>query len=290
MEYSLQTRNLILKYQENEITEHLIYQRLANIVKDEGNSKVLRRIAQDEKRHYERWKQLTGIEVKPDQAKIRFYTLISRLFGYTFGIKLMENGEEGAKNNYGLLISEVPEAGDILHDEIVHEEALIDMLDEESLRYAGSMVLGLSDALVELTGALAGLTLALQNTNLIALTGLITGVAASMSMAASEYLSTSAENEGKNPVKSALYTGVAYILTVGILISPYLVLDNYYVCLAISLTAAVIIIALFNYYIAVARDESFGKRFFEMAGISLGVALLSFIFGYIVRNTMGIEI
>ncbi len=290
MEYRPEIRKQILSYQENEITEYHIYQRLAAIVKDDENSKILKRIAQDEKHHYDRWKQLTGVDVKPNQLKIRFYTFISRLFGFTFGIKLMEQGEEKAKDNYSLLISEVKEAGDILHDEIVHEEALIGMLDEESLRYAGSMVLGLSDALVELTGALAGFTLALQNTNLIALSGLITGIAATMSMAASEYLSTRAESDGKNPVKSALYTGVAYIVTVAILIAPYLVLENYYVCLAISLTSAVIIIAVFNYYIAVAKDESFKKRFFEMAGISLGVAVLSFIFGFIIRNTLGIEI
>ena len=46
------------------------------------------------------------------------------------------------------------------------------MLDEERLRYIGSVVLGLNDALIELTGALAGLTLALQNTQLNLLLGL----------------------------------------------------------------------------------------------------------------------
>jgi VIT1/CCC1 family predicted Fe2+/Mn2+ transporter len=250
----------------------------------------LKLIAQDEKHHYDRLKQLTGVDVKPNMFRIRFYTLISRLLGYTFGIKLMEQGEEDAKKNYSLLISEVNEARDLLHDEIAHEESLIAMLDEETLRYAGSIVLGLSDALVELTGALAGFTLALQNTNLIALSGLITGVAATMSMAASEYLSTSADKDGKNPVRSALYTGVAYLFTVAVLILPYLILDNYFVCLAISLSSAVLIIAGFNYYISVARDESFRKRFFEMAGISMGVSVLSFIFGYVIRNTLGIEI
>jgi len=143
---------------------------------------------------------------------------------------------------------------------------------------------------VELTGALAGLTLALQNTSLIALSGLITGIAAAMSMAASEYLSTRSEGGSKNPTKSAIYTGITYILTVTILILPYLLLDNYYVCLAVALASAVIIIAAFNYYISVAKDEPFRKRFFEMAGISLGVAALSFVLGFIIRNTLGIEI
>ena len=67
------------------------------------------------------------------------------------------------------------------------------MIREKQLDYVGSIVLGLNDALVELTGALAGLTLALQNTRLIAIAGLITAIAASFSMAASEYLSNKSD-------------------------------------------------------------------------------------------------
>jgi len=290
MAISAQLRDQILAFQENEITEYHIYQNLAARIKDEANARVLKIIAEDERRHHDKWKSLTQTEVKPNQTRIWFYTLVSRILGFTFGIKLMERGEEDAQGSYELLRKEVPEAEQIIHDEIAHEEALVAMLDEESLRYAGSIVLGLSDALVELTGALAGLTLALQNTSLIALSGLITGIAAAMSMAASEYLSTRSEGGSKNPTKSAIYTGITYILTVTILILPYLLLDNYYVCLAVALASAVIIIAAFNYYISVAKDEPFRKRFFEMAGISLGVAALSFVLGFIIRNTLGIEI
>jgi len=164
------------------------------------------------------------------------------------------------------------------------------MLDEERLEYAGSIVLGLSDALVELTGALAGLTLALQNTQLIALSGLITGIAASMSMAASEYLSTRSEVTKKNPVRAAVYTGVAYICTVVLLILPYLLFDNFYLDLAIALTTAVIIIAVFNFYISIAKGESCRARFLEMAGLTLGVATISFIIGYFIRIWLGIEV
>jgi hypothetical protein len=120
---------------------------------------------------------------------------------------------------------------------------------------------------VELTGALAGFTLALQNTRLIALSGLITGIAASLSMAASEYLSTRSEETRKNPVRAALYTGIAYVLTVSLLILPYLLFQNYYLDLAISLITAVAIIAVFNFYISIARGEPFRRRFVEMAGL-----------------------
>ena len=164
------------------------------------------------------------------------------------------------------------------------------MLDEERLQYAGSVVLGLNDALVELTGALAGLTLALQNTKLIALSGLITGIAASMSMAASEYLSTRSEKTNKEPIRAAIYTGIAYIGTVTLLVLPYLLFENYYIDLAITMTVAVLIIAVFNYYISIAKGESFKTRFLEMAGLSLGVATFSFIIGFFIRKWLDIEI
>ncbi len=280
----------ILAFQRNEITEYHIYKRLARKVREVENAQIIDQIAEDELRHYHGWKKYTGEEVRPTWWKVWKFYLISRIFGFTFGIKLMERGEESAQQNYGQLAGIIPDIEKFIHDEDAHEEKLIGMLDEERLRYAGSVVLGLNDALVELTGALAGLTLALQNTKLIALSGLITGIAASLSMAASEYLSTRSEKTEKNPVRSAIYTGIAYIITVTLLILPYLLIQNYYIDLAISLTVAVLIIGTFNYYISVAKDEDFRKRFFEMAGLSLSVAAFSFGIGYLIRLWLGVDI
>ena len=252
--------------------------------------RILEQIADDELRHYREWSKYTQQEVAPDKLKVWMYYWISRVLGLTFGIKLMEKGEEKAENNYKPLLQRLDNIEAILQDEDKHEAALIVLLDEERLRYVGSIVLGLNDALVELTGALAGLTLALQDTRLIALSGTITGIAAALSMGASEYLSTKSEETTKEPLKASIYTGVAYIATVLILILPYLFLDNFYVCLAWALTAAVLIIAMFNYYISVVKDEPFKKRFLEMAGVSLGVAGLSFLVGYVVRTILGVEI
>ncbi|MEW5827423.1 MAG: VIT1/CCC1 transporter family protein [Chloroflexota bacterium] len=282
--------HLLENFQRIEITEHHIYKRLARSIRDPENRQVMEQIADDELRHYNDWKKYTQREIKPDRWSIWKYYLISRVLGFTFGIKLMERGEEKAQAGYALLKGKIPDIDRWIHEEEVHEQKLLAMLDEERLRYAGSVVLGLNDALVELTGALAGLTLALQNTQLIALSGLITGIAASLSMAASEYLSTRSEETEKRPVRAAVYTGIAYIVTVILLILPYLLLPNFYVDLAIALTTAVAIIAVFNYYISVAKDEPFRERFVEMAGLSLGVATLSFIVGYFIRQWLGIEV
>jgi VIT1/CCC1 family predicted Fe2+/Mn2+ transporter len=202
----------------------------------------------------------------------------------------MEKSEEKAQADYRIHLASLPEIDRVLHEEEVHEAKLLNMIDEESLKYAGSIVLGLNDALVELTGALAGLTFAFQKTSVIALAGLITGISASFSMAASEYLSTKAEAGEQNPTKSAIYTGIAYIITVILLILPFLLLSNYVIALFVTLATAIVIIAAFNYYIAIAKDLPFTKRFAEMAVISLGVAFFSFLIGNLIRRLFGIDI
>jgi vacuolar iron transporter family protein len=292
MELNENLRKELLKAQKTEITEYHVYRNIAKTLPNAENRKVVEEIGEDEKRHYEIWKGYTGKAIKPDKFQIWFYTTISKLFGFTFGFKLMELGEEKAQVNYEKIADDIPEAREVIQDEDEHESKLLNMLDEQNLIYAGSVVLGLNDALVELTGALAGLTLAFRNVNIIALSGLVTGIAASFSMGVSEYLSTrtSSEESEKNPVKAAIYTGIAYIVTVALLILPYLLLENEYICLGISLATSIVIIAVFNFYIAVAEDEPFGKRFVEMAGLSLGVAAFSFLIGFLIRQWLGVDI
>jgi len=279
-----------LTAQKNEITEHFIYEKLAQSIKDPHNTEVLRRISNDELKHYNFWKEYTHRNVKPNNLTVWKYFLISKIFGITFGIKLMERSEEKAQSTYVKISELVPDAKNIVKDEDEHEKQLIDLVDEERLRYVGSMVLGLNDALVELTGALAGLTLALQNTRLVAMAGLITGIAASLSMATSEYLSTKSEGGIKNPFKASVYTGIAYVLTVLFLIFPYLLLSDLYFCLGFTILNAIVVIFVFTFYISVAKDLSFRERFLEMALISLGVAGLTFAIGFIIRILLNVEI
>ena len=283
-------RKKLLLSQKYVICEHLIYKKLAQSAKDAKNKKVLTLISNDELKHYNTWKKYTNKTVKPSKFLIWKYSLISKIFGLTFGLKLMEKGEEKAQVNYGEISKFIPEAKKIIRDENEHERELLNLLDEERLKYVGSIVLGLNDALVELTGALAGLTLALQNSKLVAIAGSVTGIAASFSMAASEYLSTKSEEGSKSPLKASIYTGLAYIFTVLFLIFPYLILKNIFLSLGWTLVNAIIVIFIFTYYISVAKDYSFKKRFAEMAIISLSIALVSFGIGYVIRLLFGIEV
>lgn len=279
--------------QKNEITEYFIYRKLAAWTRDARNREILESIADDERSHYEFWKKHTGKDISPNRFTIWRYSLIAKILGLTFGIRLMEHGEKRAKISYDRIIPSLPEAQTLKEDEDKHENELIKLIDEERLTYIGSVVLGLNDALVELTGALAGLTLAFQNARVIAAAGFITGIAASLSMAVSEYLSSTSEDEGdgaKNPFRSALYTGVAYIVTVFVLIAPYLLLPSSYAALAATLFIAFVIILFFSFYVAVAKGVSFKKRFLQMALLSFGVAAFSFGLGYVVREVFEIKL
>jgi vacuolar iron transporter family protein len=274
--------------QRTEITEYYIYMKLADKCRDKKNAVVLRNIGEQEMLHNQFWKSRTGQDIKPDRFRISRTVFFARILGLSFVLKLMEKGENTASKKYRELSSAYPELVQFSEDETAHEKEILAMLDEESLQYVGSIVLGLNDALVEMTGSLAGFTLALGSTKLISLAGLVTGISAALSMAASDYLSSKAEGDVRAK-KSAVYTGISYIITVILLILPFLLMTSKLGALVITLATSVIIIFCFNYYISVAKDLSFKHRFLEMTLISLGVAAFSFVIGYVLKIFMGID-
>ena len=295
---------ILLSQLRNELTESAIYERLSKMEKDSGNRGILERISADEMSHAKLIAAIVSENVKPCSFKIHWTVFCARVLGLTFVLRLMEKGEHNAGGTYRTIIDAYPQLSLIAEDEDRHEAELIGMLNDERLNNMGSIVLGLNDALVEtlktiirqpleLTGALAGFTFALGSPAKIAKLGLITGFAAAMSMAASAFLSAradaqaggekSSEGEGNGALRSALYTGIAYVVTVFLLTAPYALLPSATVALAVMLLVALSIIAFFNFYLSVARDVSFKRGFFVMAGISTFVALVSYGFGYLLR-------
>ena len=282
-------KDVLLKFQKAEIQGHVIYKFLAQHA-DEKNSRILERIAQEELNHYRILRKYTGKDVKPPFFSTLFMKLLALILGYTFVVKMMELSEKKAELGYEAVLDKIPEAKKMLQEEQTHEDRLIAMLEEERIGYIGSMVLGLNDALVELTGTLAGLTFALRNTSIVGIAGLITGIAASLSMAASEYLSEKSEKSGKSPAKAAIYTGIAYIITVALLILPFFLIHNAYFALLWSLFDAFVVILLFTFFVSVVKEEDFGKLFVEMLLISFGVALVSFVIGVLARRLLNVEV
>ena len=267
-----------------------VYRRLAKREKNDGNKIILEKISKQENNHYDLLKEKTGVDVNFSKIRVYFHIITSIFLGLTFSLKLMEKTEQNAAREYRDLGYD-----DIAEEEDEHEKELLSLLEEDALNYLSSIILGLSDALVELTGALAGLTFAFQELRIVALAGLVTGISASFSMAASEFLATKEEKSNRSPVKAALFTGSAYIITVFLLVIPYLLLsDNSEIILGlephiqaliITFVIGLLIIALFNFYVSVAQDKSFNRRFIEMVIILLIVTLISFLIGLALRES-----
>ena len=286
----LELRERVAGFQRDEETEYRMYRMLAASLGDTPNGLVLARMADQELGHSRFWKRYTGLDAAPRRVKVWFYYLLARLLGITFAIKLMERRERDAIRTYRELSGRIADIEAIISDEERHEMEVLQLLDEDRLKYVGSIVLGLNDALVEFTGSLAGFTFALQDTRVIAAVGSIMGVAAALSMGASEYLSQKSDRSGSEPVRSALYTGSTYIVTVLVLVTPFLLLSDPFLSLAFTLLFAIGIIVCFTFYTSVAGDLPFLKRFAEMAALSLGIAGISFLIGLLIRGIFHVEV
>ena len=300
-----ETLAIVRRMQDNEATDQRVYAALAKQASLQKNREILEKMSHDEGLHCAVWGRYTGIEAKADMFRVWLFVVLGKIFGLVFVINLMEGGEDDSAENYRKLMEELPEARSIMEDETRHEAQLAAMIHEEKLSYISSMVLGLNDALVELTGALAGFTLALNDNRivgmagfitgvaneprLVALTGGITGIAAALSMAASEYLSKKADTSEKHPLKAAVYTGVAYMITVAFLLLPYIVFESPLVALGFCLFDAALIILGFTYFVSVVRKESFVRGFTEMITISFSVAGISFLIGWAARSWLNID-
>lgn len=280
-----------LKQQQNEINDYTIYKALALSQTDENNKKIFEKISKEEKYHYDFWVKITNTQIEPQKLVVCWFVLLVKIFGTSFALKSLEKREAGAEEFYKELFEIYPESKKIYEQETQHELELIDMLNDKKLLYAGAIVLGMNDALVELTGTLSGLAFAFDKSLTVGLTGLIMGIAASLSMAGSAYFEAKENpSEEINPLVYSLYTGVSYILTTAILVVPFFIFDLIIESLIMMFICAFLAIISYNFYISVAKDLSFSKRVIQMSAITFGVALISFGIGYVVKFYFGIEI
>lgn len=277
--------------QQNEINDYTIYMTLASYQDDQNNKIVFEKIAKEEKVHYNFWLKITEQEIQAQKLVVWWFILLVKVLGTSFALKSLEKREEGAEEFYKELFEIYPESREIYKQESEHELELIEMLKDKKLVYAGAIVLGMNDALVELTGTLSGIALAFDKSIVVGFTGLIMGIAASLSMAGSAYFEAK-ENPSQiiKPITYSLYTGVSYILTTAILVAPFFIFETMAYSLIMMFICAFLAIISYNFYISVAKDLNFTTRVLQMSMITFGVAIISFLIGYIVKYYFGIEI
>lgn len=209
-------------YYNKEQNSAVLYEQIAQKVKNDKDRETLLSIAEDKQKHAVAFEKYSDRKLKPNYFRTRLFLLVRCLLRYTFLIKLLEYGESRGFTLTNLKLTKSPKSVKSLWMKKSTTKILMSLLDEERLHYIGDIILGMNDALVELTGSLAGYTLAMQNSKIIAMAGLITGISATLSMAGSGYLSAR-EEESKNAVKSTIIIGLSYFITVVFLIFPYLI-------------------------------------------------------------------
>lgn len=290
------SHNTIALYKKNavtEITEHSIYTRLAHTEKSPGNRAALEKLAAQEKSHYEFWTSILRTadpheaeHVHPKTATIWIMGAMRAILGVTFVTKFLEKHERDAIAHYESIRALIPEEhrkklDEIIEDEKSHEQTFISELKETRVDYMGFIVLGLSDAIVEITGVHAGFLGVTGDTLIAGVSGVIVGFAAAISMGSAAYLQAKEDPE-KSSVLSALITGFSYFGSVILLALPYFLIRAMIPAFAISTSVGVALIAGFTYYGAVVFDRKFTREFVESAGLMIGTAIATFVWGKII--------
>jgi VIT1/CCC1 family predicted Fe2+/Mn2+ transporter len=283
------------KYCRDEYIDHRVYSYLAKIEKNEERKKILENFGKMEHEHYIFWKSLMKKEMKDsslDNIRIKLFILFKYIFGLIFTIKLMERNEKRVIEEYKKLINKFEGETKqklelIIKDEIEHENFWMNQMKDETTRYLGFIILGLADAIIEITGVHAGFLGVTASTIIAGIAGLVVGISASLAMASAAYLQAK-QDEGSNPRISAIYTGVFYILAAVALATPYFMTHDMLVAFLSSLVIAVMLIGFFNFYSSVIFERKFAKEFLTSTTIILVTASISFIVGEILGNIFGI--
>lgn len=281
----------------NELTEHLVYHQLALMEKNPENRAALERLSAQEKTHYEFWQSLLpgdrAKKIRPRRLTVWIIPFLRVVFGVTFITKLLETHETGAVKKYQSIMDAIPAShrerfAQIIEDEKSHERQFIAQLKEKRLDYIGFIVLGLADAIVEITGVHAGFLGVTGSTLIAGVAGVIVGFSAAISMGSASYLQAK-QDAGKSAFLSGFLTWASYFCSVVLLALPYFLIRVMLPAFITSTSVGILLVAGFTFYGAVAFDRKFWREFFETVGLMLATALATFLLGVVVGSIFRIN-
>ena len=281
----------------DEYTDHLTYKRLSDprIARSTNFSEILSGLSATEYKHYEFWKRyLPEFQVKASSLRVNLIVLLRVLFGLTFAVRYLDRHEASVIRQYKAVADMIPPEDraafdEMLRDEEEHETEFSKKIETSSVHYISFVVLGLADALVEITGIHAGSLGIYNSTEIAGLAGVVAGAAASLAMSSAAFAQAKQGFTGSARL-SAIYTGVSYFITAVILATPYFLTPSLLTALSVSLVLAVVIVASITYYSSVISGKGFSRDFLEILGIMFGTTVVLYILGYFIRVALGISI
>jgi len=274
----------------DEYSDSELYARLSKTVSpDSPFRKVLEDLSATEQRHFEFWsKYVPGQHPKLARLKLYWVLFLRRFFGLTFATRYLDRHEGNVVQEYQGLSRLIPEADSAAYaamvaDEREHEKAFAMKVESSAVRYISFVVLGLADALVEISGIHAGWLGLFEKTEIAGLAGVVAGGAASLAMASAAFAQAKQGFSGSARL-SAVYTGVSYFVTAIILATPYFLTSSMILALGTSLGLAVVILAITTWYSIVIQQKPFLRDFLEILAILFGTTILVFLLGTFVSS------
>ncbi len=289
MSYSAELQRVARVRMSDEWSDSTLYERLSKTVSsDSPFAEVLDQLSATEHRHFEFWRKYVPGE-EPRLAKVKLYWVLflRRFLGLTFATRYLDRHESNVVKEYQGLSRLIPE-GDreayeaMVEDEREHEKAFAQKVESSAVRYISFVVLGLADALVEISGIHAGSLGFYDVTELAGLAGVIAGGAASLAMASAAFAQAKQGFRGSARL-SATYTGVSYFITALLLATPYFLTSNMVFALTSSLMVAVVILAVTTWYSIVIQEKPFLRDFVEILAILFAATIILYAFGSFVR-------
>ncbi len=303
----------------DEITDREFYRRLSEIVSDDSFKENLKKLSGVEEEHSRFWKKHLE-ESGQDVSRIRFkrwrvlwLLFLSRLIGNYLTVRLLEHGEINTVKDYSEYVrsssgSEEFRKGlqNIIKEEIEHEGIFQNQMEknQDQIEKNRDIIYGVSDGLVEVLGAVAGLAAIITNHYYIALGGILVGLSGTISMSLGAYLSKNSETEyrineekkkellgqksdeeqirqySKQSKKSAASVGGSYIIGAAVPILPFVFLSPI-VGLVVSVVAVALSQALTNALVALSLNISMSRNALKASLLSLSAAGAVFTLGEI---------
>jgi VIT1/CCC1 family predicted Fe2+/Mn2+ transporter len=293
-ENSTKLKDRAVLFLDDEYFDSAVYSILSRNELNPERKELLQQLADTEKEHYCFWKEITGKEAKePGRFRIRLLLLMRKLAGLTFTMKFLELHEHEVVEEYRRWLPELDGKQrerliSILKDEEEHESYFMSQVDEAIVRYIGFVALGLSDAIIEITGVHAGFLGVMGSTLVAGIAGLIVGFAASISMGVAAYLKAKSEKR-LSPVTSAFITSGTYLLSVILLAAPYFLTPSMITAFSVSVSLAILMSVGFTFYVSVVNETNFKREVLENTLLLLGTAVATYFFGNLLGAIFGVQ-
>ncbi|WP_456369098.1 VIT1/CCC1 transporter family protein [Geoglobus sp.] len=311
-----------LEFYREEFKDSLLYRTLADGERDEDLRREFIRIHTIEARHADFWRRfLESRGVRPERVRVGRLSLwmvrLLRRISPALTSSLLEFNEMSAIikyydffRAYELSDGEREELREIIVDEIEHEKFFSGkkrLFGAENVR---DMVLGINDGLVEILGVVTGLSAVyVSRPDLVGMSGLVVGVAGALSMASGSFISVRSQRQvnetrvrlkailrelrgesieveeiRESELKSAIYTGTAYLCGVALPVIPYFIAETTAEALPLSLLLSAALLAIVGSLISLLSGIPLKKKAAEMLVAGMGTAFLSYLFGTLVAS------